>query len=191
MTENFGAKAIREMASDDLNKLKLELAQHAGYIRMLYFWRTRDPNDLPEGETIGSIVSLAIEKLMTGDWNWDPAKYPDLKKYLKMQIKNLLGDLSVKKDNTFFTSPPGEESAEFASWHSGSEKRDPTADWMARHDPTPEESLLAKVRRQQEQEALELLKEEAKDDPNALLYILAAGQSPYNVRNLMVLRSGF
>jgi hypothetical protein len=52
---------------------------------------------------------------------------------------------------------------------------------MARRDPTPEEALLAKVRDQREREAIEMLKEEAKDDPNVLLYILAA-QKGYDKR---------
>lgn len=118
-------------------------------------WRTDDPMNLPRGESVDSIVSLAFEKVLTGERAWNPAKEPELKIYLMGVIDSLLSHLSRHKDNTAVTTMP--EHAEPV------ERGD--SDWQAQPLADPETTLLMQEQKQYEARAVELLLDTAQDDP--------------------------
>uniref|UniRef100_UPI0015C40F58 hypothetical protein n=1 Tax=Candidatus Entotheonella palauensis TaxID=93172 RepID=UPI0015C40F58 len=118
-------------------------------------WRTDDPMNLPRGESVDSIVSLAFEKVLTGERTWNPEKEPDLKMYLMGVIDSLLSHLSRHKDNTAVTAMP--ETAEHLGRGEG--------DWQAQPLADPETALLVQEQKQYEARAVQLLLDASQDDP--------------------------
>lgn len=140
-------------------------------------WRTESSDELPGGETPGSIVSKAIKMVLRGAFEdspdeeqgvkagvrrWDPQKDPDLKKYLMDVIKSVLNHLAESEENSIFQRTPARRDA--SAWEE--KLKPPTADreWIARTGASPEEILLQKEVSQLRERALEMIVEEASDD---------------------------
>ena len=82
------------MSEAELGNLIKELGRYALSVsRSKPRWRTDDPVNLPRGESVDSIVSLAFEKLLTGERVWNPEKEPELKSYLMGVIDSLVESL--------------------------------------------------------------------------------------------------
>jgi hypothetical protein len=140
-------------------------------------WRTASSDELPGGETPGSIVSKAIKMVLRGAREnvpdegqgvkagirrWDPRKDPDLKKYLMDVIKSILNHLADSEENSIFQRTP--DGREASAWEE--KLKTPTADreWLGRTGASPEELLLQKEAADLQERALEMLAEEARDD---------------------------
>ncbi len=119
-------EAVSRISADEWRNIALELERYALSVSRSLRWRTRSPVELPGGETVTSIVSKAIEKLLSGEREWDPHKEPDIKKHLCGVIDSLLNHLAESLDNTLVTVAPEPDSKDFPAWDSGSQKR-PTA----------------------------------------------------------------
>ena len=65
--------AISEISDEEWQQIILDLGWYAVSVSRRLRWRTKNPIDLPRGETVDSIVSKALEKLFSGDREWDPA----------------------------------------------------------------------------------------------------------------------
>lgn len=141
-------------------------------------WRTESSDELPGGETPESVVSKAIKMVLRGAREtaagedggvkagvrrWDPRKDPDLKKYLMDVIKSVLNHLAEGEENRIFRRTP--DGPEARRWE-GRLKR-PPADrgWLARSGASPEELLLEEEESRLRERAIEMLVEEAGDDP--------------------------
>ncbi|ETW99854.1 MAG: hypothetical protein ETSY1_13325 [Candidatus Entotheonella factor] len=149
-------QALAMMSEADLGKMIKELGRYALSVsRSKPRWRTDDPMNLPRGESVDSIVSLAFEKVLTGERAWHPDKEPDLKLYLMGVIDSLLSHLSRHKDNTAVTAMP--ETAEHVDRGTG--------DWQARPPADPETALLVREQKQYEARAVQLLLDTSQDDP--------------------------
>ena len=149
-------QALARMSEADLGRMIKELGRYALSVsRSKPYWRTADPMDLPRGETVESIVSLAFEKVLTGERQWDPDKEPEFKKYLMGVIDSLLSHLSRHKDNTAVTTMP--ETAE----PSGGRE----SGWQAQPPADPETALLLREQQQYEAQVVQLLLDTSQDDP--------------------------
>lgn len=149
-------QALALMSEADLGRMIKELGRYALSVsRSKPRWRTDDPMNLPRGETIDSIVSLAFEKVLTGERQWDPDKEPELKKYLMGVIDSLLSHLSRHKDNTAITAMP-----ETAEPPGGQE-----SGWQAQPPADPETALLLREQQQYEAQVVQLLLDTSQDDP--------------------------
>ena len=73
---------LAQLSEDALQTLILELGRYALSVSRRLYWRTGDAVELPRGETVDSIVSLAFTKVLTGERRWETHKEPDLKRYL-------------------------------------------------------------------------------------------------------------
>ena len=125
-----------------------------------------------------SIVSKAIEKLYTGERDWDPEKQPNLERYLQRVIHSLLNHLATSDENVIVTAAPEPASKDAPNWETGSPKRDPATDWLV-HPARSSEALLAKKEQTAlEDRALELLLDESSEDP-VLLAVLEAMMDGY------------
>jgi DNA-directed RNA polymerase specialized sigma24 family protein len=149
-------QALAQMSEADLARMIKELGRYALSVsRSKPRWRTNDPTHLPRGETVESIVSLAFEKVLTGERQWDPNKEPELKTYLTGVIDSLLSHLSRHKDNTSVSAMP--EAAEPRDYQENG--------WQAQPPADPETALLLREQRQYEAQAVQLLLDTSQDDP--------------------------
>src|ERR1044071_6761820 len=169
---NDAHELIERMSRDEFERLVLHLGRYARQAQAIhgYNWRTGSKEELPGGETVETLVYLAIEKtlLLTGGRRWDKEKDPDFKKYLMDVIDSLLYHLATGKENTMLTAVPEPGSDAEKDWHTGSPKRKPETDWLAHQPATPEAALLASEEAEGERrardKAMEMLFEEAEGD---------------------------
>jgi len=166
-------KTISDISDEEWQQIILDLGWYALSVSRRLRWRTQNPIDLPRGETVDSIVSKALEKVFSGDREWNPEQAPDIKRYLMGVVDSLLNQLAENKDNTLLTVTPKPDSADAVAWESGSSERDPTTDWMVPARPSPETVMLEKERIRLEDRALGLLIDECSDD-QTLLKVLEA-----------------
>ncbi len=152
-------QALAQLSEADLGMMIKELGRYALSVsRGKPRWRTDDPMNLPRGESVDSIVSLAFEKVLTGERDWNPEKEPDLKIYLLGVIESLLSHLSRHKDNTIVTAMP--EAAEPSDPGQGESPA-----WQAQPPADPETALLVQEQKQYEAQAVQLLLDTSQDDP--------------------------
>ena len=164
-------EAVCRISNDEWGGIALELERYALSVSRNLRWRTLNPVELPGGETIDSIVSKAVEKLFSGDREWDPDREPDIKKYLRGVIDSLLNHLAESKENTLLAPEP--ESPDAPAWESGSQKRDPAADWLVPARPSPLTALIRQEDAALEDRALGWLIDECSDD-EILINVLEA-----------------
>jgi hypothetical protein len=172
-------EAVSRIPTDEWRNIALELERYALSVSRNLRWRTRNPVELPGAETVTSVVSKAIEKLFSGEREWDPQKDPDIRKYLRGVIDSLLNHLAESQDNTLITVAPEPGSTNYPAWESGSQKRDPTVDWLVPPDRSPEAAVLQQEQAALEDRALELLIDGCADDP-VLMSVLEAMMDGYD-----------
>lgn len=161
-------QALAQMSEADLGNMIKELGRYALSVsRSKPRWRTDGPTHLPRGESVESIVSLAFEKVLSGERVWNPDKEPDLKTYLMGVIDSLLSHLSRHKDNTAVIAMP--ETAEHID-------RGVAVDWQAQPLADPETALLVQEQKRYEAQAVQLLLDTSRDDP-VVLHIIRAMQA--------------
>jgi len=164
-------EVLARMSEDELAELILRLGRYALRESNRLRWRTGDSVELPGGETVDSIVSLALEKTLSGDRQWNPETHPKLHEYLMDVIDSLLNHLVTGRDNSLFTkttSPDGTVSVV--------DKSTPHAvgqdvEWLTRGGVSPETLLLQQEETKLHERALELLREECEGDPVLLRII--------------------
>lgn len=156
---------LAKLTDEQIGRLAKELGWYALNVSNKLFWRTRNSVELPKGETIESIVSLAFEKLYSGEREWEPQKDPDLKKYLMDVIDSLLSHLSTSKDNTLLSATSDVAKQTEMDWEAGSKERRPEREWLVASTRTPEELLIdAETARREERVLDELAKACSEDD---------------------------
>jgi hypothetical protein len=154
---------LAKLTDAQIGRLAKELGWYALSVSKKLFWRTRNSVELPKGETVDSIVSLAFEKLYSGEREWEPQKDPDLKKYLMDVIDSLLYHLSTSKDNTLL-SATSEFGQEEIDWEAGSKERRPEREWLAASARTPEQLLIDAETAQREERVLDELAKACRED---------------------------
>lgn len=172
-------EAVSRISDNEWRDIALDLERYALSVSRNLRWRTRNPVELPGGETVTSIVSKAVEKLFSGDREWDPEKEADIRKYLRGVIDSLLNHLAESQDNTLVTVAPKPGSEDYPAWESGSRKRDPAVDWLVPPKCSPEAALLQQEQAALEDRALGLLVDECGDHP-VLIAVLEAMMDGYD-----------
>jgi len=175
MSELAARRLLAQMQDDELAEMILHLGRYTLRESNRLRWRTGDSVELPGGETVDSIVSLAFEKVLTGERNWDPEKDPDLKKYLMNVIDSLLSHLATSKDNTILTFVSVGKCGDDENKPLNAEPQpvERSADWLARPVLSPELQLIKKEEEQRNERAIELLLAESGDDPTLIRIIQA------------------
>lgn len=171
------AEALSRITPDEWSLLIKILTKYAKNRSRKLGWRTENSDELPGGETPGSIVSKAIvlvlrgasedspddeQGVKAGVRRWDPQKHPDLKKYLMDVIKSILNHLAESDENSIFQrAPEGRDGRVLEE-----KLKRPTADreWLARAGASPEEILLQKEVIRLRERALQMLVDEVSDD---------------------------
>ena len=161
---NHARELLERTPDDKLEKMILELGCYALRVRNEYRWRTRDREALPKGETIRSIVSLALERVLAGERRWNPAQQPDFMKFMRDVIDSLINHLARSKDNALLTTLPEEGGQDEISWRAESDNARPGAEWLARNVATPEQALLDEESEEQKNKAIRLLLDECVAD---------------------------
>jgi hypothetical protein len=159
---NQARDLLGRMPDDELERMILELGYYASKVRNEYRWRTKEKEALPKGETVNSVVSLALEKVLSGERRWNPAQQPDFMKFMRDVIDSLMNHLARGKDNILLTPALDEDSE--GDWHTGSKKAAHDAEWLARSEATPEQALIDKESQAQRDEAIRALLEECAGD---------------------------
>lgn len=163
---NAAHAALAQLSEDALQKMILELGRYALSVsRSKPRWRTESASELPRGETVDSIVSLAFEKVLTGERQWEPQKEPDLKRYLMGVIDSLLSHLARHRDNRVLTALPSPESNGSSGTSLPVRAASAPAPWHAQVLWEPEMALLQKEHHDHEEQVLQRLMEAAQDDP--------------------------
>jgi hypothetical protein len=172
MSDNAARAVLLQMKDEELEKMILHLGRYALRASNRLYWRTGNAGVLPGGETVESIVSLALEKAWTGERKWNPQLVPDIKRYLMDVIDSLLSHLASSRDNRILVSLPAAEQ-EDSSISSTPPERLHAAEWMISSEESAEEQLLRKADEERERKAIEMLLGEARDDPKLTLVIKA------------------
>src|SRR5262249_62196906 len=105
---NHARDLLERTPEDELEKMILELGCYALRVRNEYRWRTRDREALPKGETVKSVVSLAVEKGLTGERGWNPAQQPEFMKFMRGANDSLIYHLAPSQDKPLLTTLSGE-----------------------------------------------------------------------------------
>ncbi|MDM8555832.1 hypothetical protein QUF75_13960 [Desulfococcaceae bacterium HSG7] len=90
---------VKHFKLADWNDITLRLTLHAKDRAYRYNWYSGNPSILPGGKTVEDIACEAIEKVLRGKRKWDPKKYPDLLKHLKIIVNSDLSHLFQSKLN--------------------------------------------------------------------------------------------
>jgi hypothetical protein len=161
---NYARELLESTPDDEMEKMILELGCYALRIRNEYRWRTRDREALPRGETIKSVVSLALERVLAGERRWNPAQQPDFMKFMRDVIDSLINHLARSKDNALLTALPEEGGQDEISWRVESDNFRPGAEWLARSVATPEQALLDVESEERKNKAIRILLDECVAD---------------------------
>jgi hypothetical protein len=161
---NHARDLLESTPEDKLEKMILELGCYALRVRNEYRWRTKDREALPKGETIKSVVSLALERVLAGDRRWNPAQQPDFMKFMRDVIDSLINHLARSKDNALLTTIPEDGCQEEISWRAEPDKAKPGAEWLARSEATPEQALLDEESEERKSKAIRILLDECVAD---------------------------
>ena len=156
--------ALASITEDEWKHIAVELGWYALSVSRNLRWRTKNPVELPGGETVDSVVSLAIYKVRTGERSWDPTTSPDFRKYLMDVIDSLLNHLATGTDNTLLVQMPNQGLQDSVSEFAPG-RPTPGAEWLCQAGASPERLLLDSERARLEDRALELLIEECDGDP--------------------------
>ena len=161
---NHARDLLERTPNAELEKMILELGCYALKVRNEYRWRTRDREALPKGETVKSVVSLALERVLAGERRWNPAHQPDFTKFMRDVIDSLINHLARSRDNALLTTLPDEGGEDEISWRAESDKARPGAEWLARSAATPEQALLDEESQERKDKAIRILLEECVAD---------------------------
>ena len=161
---NHARDLLERTPDDELEKMILDLGCYALRVRNEYRWRTRDREALPRGETVKSVVSLALVRVLTGERRWNPAQQPDFMKFMRDVIDSLINHLARSKDNALLTTLPEEGGADETHWRAESEKARSGAEWLARSEATPEQALLDEESEERNNKAIRILLDECVAD---------------------------
>lgn len=161
---NHARDLLERTPDNELEKMILELGCYALKVRNEYRWRTRDREALPKGETVKSVVSLALERVLTGERRWNPAQQPDFMKFMRDVIDSLINHLARSKDNALLTALPEQFGEDEISWRAESDNARPGAEWLARSAATPEQALLDEESQGLNDKAIRILLEECVGD---------------------------
>lgn len=149
---------LDSLCHEEQSKLLLNLTKYAKNEAKKKFWRTGNHTELPKGETAPSIVSLALEEVLTpGDdgRNWNPETAPDFYKYMQGVIDSKLYHLATGKDNKIFVN---ETNRKFVAHSDNAEvlevaeekfvaakatRQYEDKEWLVRKQLSPEEELIA------------------------------------------------
>lgn len=156
-------EALEQLSEEALEKMMAELSYYALSVSSKLFWRTGSPVELPRGETVYSIVSLALVRVLTGDRCWDPQKEPDLKTYLMNVIDSLLSHLARHRDNTVLK--PMHDTGSTGDLQAIARSRMRPAVTPQPPPCDPETVLLQQEEAQHKDRALQLLLDVSQDDP--------------------------
>lgn len=163
---NEAREALTRMSEDELTDMILQLGRYALRESNRLRWRTGDSVELPGGETVDSIVSLALEKTLSGERRWNPKSKPNIQEYLMDVIDSLLSHLATGKDNRLFVTA---SSAPIDSVESGrtssSQGHQTESAWLARSGISPEDAVSKIEEEKLHERAIELLILSAQDDP--------------------------
>jgi hypothetical protein len=160
---NQARDLLGRMSDDELEKMILELGYYASKVSNEYRWRTKEKEALPKGETVNSVVSLALEKVWSGERRWNPAQQSDFMKFMRDVIDSLMNHLASGKDNILLMPAPDEDIE--GDWHTGSKEAAHDTEWLARREATPEQALIDRESQAQKDEAIRALLEECAGDP--------------------------
>jgi hypothetical protein len=158
-------EALARMSEDELVELILRLGRYALRESNRLRWRTNDSVELPGGETIDSIVSLALEKTLSGERRWNSETHPKLQEYLMDVIDSLLSHLATGRDNSLFTKATSPDGTVIEGDKSELHAVGQDVEWLTRGGVSPETLLLHQEEVELHERALELLREECERDP--------------------------
>jgi hypothetical protein len=161
---NHARDLLERTPEDELDRMILELGFYALKVRNEYHWRTKDREALPKGETIKSIVSLALERVLSGERRWNPAQQPDFMKFMRDVIDSLINHLARSKDNALLTTLPEEGFQDEICWRPEPDDARPGAEWLARSEATPEQALIDEESEEQKNKAIRILLDECVGD---------------------------
>lgn len=136
----------------DWKEIILKLTHHAFWRASRYTWQSGNRGQLPGGKTPEDIVCSAIEKVWSGTRDWDPDKYPNLLTHLMWVVDSDMEHLfsSLEHQRTGKMPRSTDEGEIQPSYDEISP--DPSSPmYHAYTVPTPEEELVAREDREQEE----------------------------------------
>lgn len=161
--ENDAQRYVKTLSDEELNKLILTLGNYAVKTSKNLRWRSGNPFDLPKGEGVESMVSLAFALALEGKRKWNPEANPEFAGFLMDIIDSRLSHLATSHDNVLLRDPPPDVDFESLNpvlvTNRRTSRREQSADWLSKKPRTPEEELFDSEAVQLEKKALRALEE--------------------------------
>ena len=160
----------KRLADANWESIYLKLVAHSHYLARNLFWRSGNKEDLAEGQSPEGVVNEAIARVYEGRRNWDPEKDPDLFEFLKNSVmSSMFNELAMSADNTKTASfrESAEQPGELLEPVALGSTDAPHAQHLVRHNPNPEELLIATQREKQAKAILNELLTATADDQEA------------------------
>jgi hypothetical protein len=157
---------LSRMTDAEWVSLILRLGRYALRTSGNLHWRTGNKRELPSGETAESVVSKAIEKVLSGKRKWNPDTHPLLERYLMDVIDSLFNQLANSHDNIKFEIILNRSNEDGVHLPEQLPHRpEARAEWLGRPPLTPEELFLEQERNKRNDEAVGALIADCEDDP--------------------------
>lgn len=166
------------LSYEEQDKLVINLTKYAGRKAKNYFWRTKNDEELSDGENIFSVVTLAFEKVLDDKRIWNPKVEPEFIKYMFDVIDSLLWHLATGKDNEIFVNENDRRYAangerknvgvlaaseeKFAAAKATRKFED--SEWLIRNQLSPEDELIAAEEKAFNDQVLQAIQEAAAGD---------------------------
>lgn len=145
-------KVLDLLEAADWKDIILRLTHYAYWKSSKYTWRSGDPDRLPGGKTPEDIALGAVQKVWTGERDWDPDKYPDLLKHIMRIIDSDLNHLINSAEYKKSVRMP-ERIDEMGTGGAHDEALDDTSSPIQKANQirSPEEQLIAREQREFEE----------------------------------------
>lgn len=166
-------RVLELLEAADWKEIILRLTHHASWRARRYTWKSGNPGQLPGGKTAEDIACSAIEKVWSGTRDWDPDKYPNLLTHLMWVVdsdmEHLFSSLEHQKTGKIPTSR-NEGETELFYYEIAP---DPSLlTYETEMVPNPEEELVAREDREQEEKLKDELYAMVKGDEDLEMLLL-------------------
>lgn len=100
------ADILERLEAANWEHMALALTDYALFKVRRLKWRTGDKESLPKGMTAEDLACEAIEKVWSGERQWNPTESPDLLAFLKSVVDSLVSHLVLSADHLYVQRMP-------------------------------------------------------------------------------------
>lgn len=165
--------AFNLLKDQDWENIAKRLTHYAIWRMSLYLRPSDSIERFPEGKTPEDMACGAIEKVWSGERNWDPAKYPDLFTHLTWIVKSDVGHLFSSEEHKLDAGLlRAEDDPDIENGSGGTVRESRLIIEVSVKTRTPEEQLIAREKEECEEKLKAKLYDMVKGDEDLELLLV-------------------